>query len=269
MEATTYVVIDLETIPTELFEGEETEWADKSAPKKPDGYDFYLKEQDEFKLYKFWEVEFYKPNKRYKNEDLIAEDKDSKWNVFLENLKEYESKYNTALNDYKYTKRPFTLGGSKIITTGLGVIDPFEESITNIQSIFSDIDQTQHTKFIVDYVNKLPGVIKWVGFNIRDFDLPLLSLTFSNTKQELPLRAKLKRYSAIDLKTDAFKFRGGCKKMCKIFGIEQADPNINGAKVRDLYLDGKVTELKRYVEDDILIEAKLALALNRMYSLLD
>ena len=184
--------------------------------------------------------ETYEPPSNYKDPEKIAKHRE------------------TAISNLA-DSRKFYIDGCRPISIAMGLCVQ-GTGVTNIECVYSENSDELALAFI-DYLNSFE-TYNVVGFNLKGFDLLVLS-TIVN-KSRLELRRKLARYKIIDLME--WPLRGyKLKDAARAYGIEPM--GLTGASIAALYRDGDIETIKAYNCDDVRITGELYLALSRIYDL--
>jgi len=156
-------------------------------------------------------------------------------------------------------EKQFSLGGKRMISCALGLVDYDKQSVVQLESWASD-DLSVITKGVVSYLDDV-GDYRIIGWNHVGFDLPELAKSFWKTKTR-PFR-KASKWDVIDLCKHPF-YRCRLKDTAKAFGIETL--GIDGSAVSELYEKGDWETIKKYNEDDVRITGELFLAASTVFT---
>lgn len=189
-------------------------------------------------------MEEYEPPANYKTDEAIAK---------------HKAKFKLGLVDKLSKENMFSIGGKRMISAALARVDHEEGEVVDVQSWISD-DLAIVTGGVIEYLNQYRDY-RLVGFNHIGFDLPELAKSFYLTG----VRPKYKptKWDLIDLMNHPFR-KGGLKATAQAFGIEISD--VNGAAVAEMYEQGRLEEIAKYNELDVIITGKLYLAAGSIYS---
>ena len=113
-------------------------------------------------------------------------------------------------------------------------------------------------------IKKGSQLIKVVGYNIKNFDLPfLVSKSFINNVTISSFFLK----EIIDLfeKVNAFRY-GNCRGTLKEYSTFMGIPDIgmDGSGVADLYKQGETEKIKSYLENDLFITDKMYIRMKEL-----
>ena len=109
-----------------------------------------------------------------------------------------------------------------------------------------------------DLIKQSPDTWTLVGYNIKEFDIPILFLRAKKYKCHTisKLLSGLSRYDRRidDVMTMALPTMGKqyvkMDELCKFFGIE-GKGDIDGSKVYDYFLEGRLDEIAQYCQKDV------------------
>lgn len=97
--------------------------------------------------------------------------------------------------------------------------------------------------------------VKFIGHYIEGFDLPFLFKRSVICKVKPCIELKLSRYSENMYDTNAqwagFNGRIKLDALCKALGVESPKKEIDGSKVWDYILAGKIADVAEYCKDDV------------------
>jgi hypothetical protein len=189
-------------------------------------------------------MEAYAPPANYKTAEAI--------------LRHREKTEKEAVQKLSDDKR-FSLGGKRMISCALGLIDMDKQKVVQLESWAGD-DLALITKGIVNYLDDV-GDYRIIGWNHVGFDLPEVTKAFWKTKTR-PMRRAAK-WDVIDLCKHPF-YRCKLKETAKAFGIEVL--GVDGSMVSDLYEKGDWDTIKKYNEDDVRITGELFIAASSMFT---
>ena len=115
----------------------------------------------------------------------------------------------------KMEKDCFRMDGCRPISVALGVCSKRE--VIGINGFASD-DSVEVAKFFTEYINALDKEFKLVGFNINNFDLPIMARWM--TKANVELKYKLGKWDAVDMNLFPMNRQGTMKEIADAFGFE-------------------------------------------------
>lgn len=186
----------------------------------------------------------YSPPSNYKSAAAIAKHKD---------------KFKTSIVEKLVKENQFSIGGKKMISCALGIVDHDESEVTDIQSWISD-DLSVVTRGVAAYLDRFSDY-RLVGWNHIGFDLPELAKSFAITG--VRPRRKPSKWDLIDLCNHPFK-RTSLKDTARAFGLELLD--VKGDNVAQMWADGEYERIQQYNEHDVKITGQLYIAANSIFS---
>ncbi len=169
--------------------------------------------------------------------------------------------YRVGLVETLSESKAFKLATTTMISCSLGVADILSGEVQHIKVCASD-ELSEITNFIVAYLNRFPSGYRLIGFNHEEFDLPIITKSFSLTGV-FP-RQPVGKWDSIDL-LHKYKKQGGLKVVGKAFGFDI--PDINGSAVARLYSEGDWDTIRQYNKADVLLTGQLFIATARTRSL--
>lgn len=105
------------------------------------------------------------------------------------------------------------------------------------------------------------SVVRFVGANLEEFDLLFLfhrALHFKLTQLAEKLRndhgfTKDKNYDVMYMASGglSWKYKISLNNLCNLLGVKSSKDGIDGSKVLDFYLQGKIDEIKKYCVADV------------------
>lgn len=173
-------------------------------------------------------------------------------------LRHREKTEKEALNKILDEKR-FSIGGKRMISAALGVVDADKRAVVDIQSWASD-DLSVITNGLVEYIDQF-SEYRVIGWNHKGFDLPEVTKAFWKTN--VRPRRRPAKWDIIDLCDHPFK-RCKLKDTAKAFGIDVL--GVNGSQVEELYAEGNWAKIQEYNEDDVRITGLLFLAASQVFT---
>ena len=231
-----FLGIDIETLP-----GERKEYT-LSLPTKPTSEDIKLGNvKDQAKIDAKIESELHKLIDKWEDECLDAK------------LKMEESFRKQALDSMsgKIFIISFAFDDMPIVTL-------YNEDEKQLLDSFADA--------LADTQN--PMGLTWYGHNIKGFDLPFLfhKALLHNSKllKYIPrsIRSKFIEDTATMFGMDKYGVYYKLSNIAKFLGIDGKYEGIDGGMVYDLWLDGKIDDLKLYCADDVRITRSIFKLLN-------
>lgn len=164
----------------------------------------------------------------------------------------------------KMSSDKFRLDGCRPISVSLGVCS--SAGVTNIAGVASD-DSLEIARFFAEYVSEFSDY-KLVGFNILNFDLPIMARWMS--KADVELKHKLGKWDSVDMCVFPLNRQGTMKELGDAFGLElmeEEGQEVDGSFVSTWYEKGKWDTILKYNKHDVLIEGQLYNHLRRIYDI--
>lgn len=165
-----------------------------------------------------------------------------------------EESVKTYVDDNK-----FKINGCRPIAAGITLVSRDLEVLST--NGFASDDSIEVASWWANQINSIPGHnLKLLGYNIKNFDLPILSSWIA--KAGTSLKRKLGKWGVVDLLE--YPLKGyKLKKIAPYYGVKI--PSMDGSGVAALHRDGDWESILAYVKADALCEAELFIALSRTY----
>lgn len=171
-------------------------------------------------------------------------------------IKEKEAK---ALSDNK-----FRIGGAKPISIAMVEVsrnDPLR--LEQIEGLCSDTPE-ELARFFTEFINSYGTNYVLTGFNIRGFDLPIMSHLLFSTGYRL--KHPVGKWDVVDLCENPLGREYKLKDAARRFGIE-APIKIDGSAIQELWDSNDRDAILEYNKSDVFITGRLFQALSTIYSL--
>lgn len=172
----------------------------------------------------------------------------------------------------KWIKRQTLKAGRlKIIAMGLGRVHPFNFELQDVECLVSS-NSKDIADFYCKYVEATHNAKGFLGYNVELFDLLHICQLLNEQNTPLDSMLKVTRYRVIDPCVYPLKFKYKLKDICRAFGIEHDDDELellDGSDIQKLWDADNHEMIKRYCELDIFRVAKLTKALSRIWRLVD
>jgi len=185
--------------------------------------------------------EQYEAPKNYKDPEKIAQHKEAAKAAFLE-------------------RYHFRIDGCRPVVIGVGLVNAAGD--VRVTQFHGDNPKKMGGE-LVDWLNNLGAPWRFIGFNSKNFDIPILALAVHQSGKQL--KYKLGKWDAVDLMD--YPLRGyKMKDAARAYGVIAAEEN--GSKILEWYAKGDWDSILTYNEIDVRSTAGLYLGLSALYNLL-
>ena len=168
---------------------------------------------------------------------------------------------------------------AKIVCVSVGMID--DDMGAKVISFANDEEREMLTRFMKlcgRYFDKAYASGRICGHNIKRFDVPMLAKRscMCGVRMEHPFNGlhRLKPWEMPFLDTaEVWGFGAwqetfaGLDLLAMTLGLESSKGNMSGDKVGEAYRDGRLDDITRYCEDDVIVTMNLLLRLGGMDAL--
>ncbi|SME89236.1 ribonuclease H-like domain-containing protein [Desulfovibrio gilichinskyi] len=171
-----------------------------------------------------------------------------------ETIKAWLAENKESALDELWKKQSLISLKGRIICTGFAVGDNPVESLCWENE--EDLLKTMWAK--VQEQNKFQDEIRWVGFNIKPFDMNWLyhrAVKFG--MKDLAAQISRKRYcdSIVDIREvwngADYQAKGTADEIAEFLGVKRKTEGMDGSKVFGLWQQGKLSEIASYCGDDV------------------
>lgn len=142
----------------------------------------------------------------------------------------------------------------------IGIVRPFRYEGLNPKVIFNLNEEeliTDFAKIMIEYDDKF-GSIKHCGYNITNFDLPVMRLKFARYRQaSLNSIWPRSKYDVLDMYWD-LGTPGTLDEVVNYVGLPQKYNGYSGKDVKTLLDKNQIDDIIAYTKQDALIEGQLA-----------